>query len=227
MGLDQPWPGGGEKWNLTEQQKAYIQEFAERYRTPLTIARARYGGLYSVARGLGIEDGELEQDCWIGVMRAAKRYDLEYRNANCPDRPVKFPTYCGNWIGQMMQRAIHKLQRQNVKTRVGGTVSGDALMSGPSGDRPLWDLIPARDEADRREWVSDLRDRIAEAMSGLPPRVRRIVTMRFGLDGCGPKSLEEIAAEVKVTRERVRQILATSLESMRFPLERFREELLE
>ena len=43
-----------------------------------------------------------------------------------------------------------------------------------------------------------------------------IILMRFGLDGCEPRTLEVIGKQFGITRERVRQIEATSLSKLRF-----------
>ena len=44
-----------------------------------------------------------------------------------------------------------------------------------------------------------------EALADLPERERRILELRFGLDG-EPQSLEAIGAELGLTRERIRQL---------------------
>src|SRR5215210_1523508 len=47
---------------------------------------------------------------------------------------------------------------------------------------------------------------LAEAMLLLNPRMRRVLAMRFGLDGHTPKTLEEVGTDLGITRERVRQL---------------------
>src|SRR5579862_3113838 len=56
---------------------------------------------------------------------------------------------------------------------------------------------------------------LAEALTKLEPRLRRVVTLRFGLDGSLPRTLEEVGAEVGVTRERVRQLETRALRDLR------------
>ena len=56
--------------------------------------------------------------------------------------------------------------------------------------------------------VSDLKDVITNALDcdGIDDRAKRVIIMRFGLDGDEPKTLEAIGIEFGVTRERIRQI---------------------
>jgi len=56
---------------------------------------------------------------------------------------------------------------------------------------------------------------LARALEHLNPRVRRVLALRFGLDGKSPQTLEEVGEELGVTRERVRQIESRALRELR------------
>jgi RNA polymerase primary sigma factor len=56
---------------------------------------------------------------------------------------------------------------------------------------------------------------LAEALLRLNPRMRRVLTMRFGLEGQPPRTLEEVGAELGITRERVRQLESRALRELR------------
>ena len=49
------------------------------------------------------------------------------------------------------------------------------------------------------------------AVSKLPERQRDVISLRFGLIGDGPNSLEQVGKQLGITRERVRQIEAEAL----------------
>ena len=60
-----------------------------------------------------------------------------------------------------------------------------------------------------------LRERLKEILVDLTPREQKILSMRFGLEDGITHTLEEVGQEFGVTRERIRQIEAKSLERIR------------
>jgi RNA polymerase primary sigma factor len=56
---------------------------------------------------------------------------------------------------------------------------------------------------------------VQQVLATLTPRENTILAMRFGLDDGKPKTLEEIGAQLGVTRERIRQIQEEALTKMR------------
>jgi RNA polymerase primary sigma factor len=56
---------------------------------------------------------------------------------------------------------------------------------------------------------------LSEAMLRLNPRMRRVLALRFGLNGETPQTLEEVGAGLGITRERVRQLESRALRELR------------
>jgi RNA polymerase primary sigma factor len=56
---------------------------------------------------------------------------------------------------------------------------------------------------------------LAEALDHLNPRMRRVLSLRFGLDGGHPQTLEEVGLQLGITRERVRQLETRALRELR------------
>ena len=85
----------------------------------------------------------------------------------------------------------------------------------PDGDTELADFIADPASADPVEQAerSLLRQTVGSRLETLPDRERLIVERRFGLQ-CEPQSLETIASELGLTRERVRQLQVQALKRL-------------
>ena len=101
------------------------------------------------------------------------------------------------------------------------TVSLNSLVSRSSGDDSDTELIDFVGNDDRmcpeqEYYHAALREEMDNALNKcLPKRNRDILRMRFGFDTGRPMTLEEIAAQYGITRERVRQIEAKSIRILR------------
>ena len=56
---------------------------------------------------------------------------------------------------------------------------------------------------------------LARALSKLRPRLQRVLVLRYGLDGEGGRTLEQVGVELGITRERVRQLETRALRELR------------
>jgi RNA polymerase primary sigma factor len=98
---------------------------------------------------------------------------------------------------------------QHVEEALGAVEASVSLNQtvGDDGDGELGDLFADPSAADPAEEAGDTlrRQAVREALRTLPELERRIVELRFGFDG-EQRSLEEIARELRISRERVRQV---------------------
>ena len=88
---------------------------------------------------------------------------------------------------------------------------------GEDGDATLGDLVKdesARTPFENLRGKSDLTE-IAEMLAHLEPREAEVITLRFGLSGESPLTLEEVGELFKLTRERVRQLQQSALMQLR------------
>jgi RNA polymerase primary sigma factor len=84
------------------------------------------------------------------------------------------------------------------------------------GEGLYGDLIELHSDRPDDATAKQLRSvELAEAMHRLNPRLRRVLAMRFGLEGHTPKTLEEVGTDLGVTRERVRQLESRALGELR------------
>lgn len=90
---------------------------------------------------------------------------------------------------------------------------------GDEKDAVLADFIPDERAPDMDEEAAKAttRESVAEVLSTLTPRERRVIELRFGLDDGRPWTLKEIGAELGVTRERIRQIETEAMRKLRYP----------
>ncbi|MBR5430149.1 MAG: RNA polymerase sigma factor RpoD [Firmicutes bacterium] len=62
-----------------------------------------------------------------------------------------------------------------------------------------------------------LREQLADVLSTLTPREKKVLELRFGLEDGHSRTLEEVGQVFGVTRERIRQIEAKALRKLRHP----------
>lgn len=91
-------------------------------------------------------------------------------------------------------------------------------------DPVLIESIVAEDEDSAYESLNfiELKESVHAALTQLPRREERILRQRFGLDNDEPMTLQEVGRELKISRERVRQVQNRALERLKHP-EKFGE----
>src|SRR5437867_5795966 len=90
---------------------------------------------------------------------------------------------------------------------------------GDEGDASFGDFIEDKSDENPSEMTSYhlLKDKLADVLSSLTERERKVLELRFGLVDGYVRTLEEVGKQYKVTRERIRQIEAKALRKLRHP----------
>jgi len=102
-------------------------------------------------------------------------------------------------------------QVREVRAAARAVASTDAPI-GSDGDSSFGELFAAGGPTTEDEVELVFRgDAVRRAVSKLPERQRDVISLRFGLVGDGPNSLEQVGRQLGITRERVRQIEAEAL----------------
>ena len=106
-------------------------------------------------------------------------------------------------------RHIRKISQETIslETPVGSEDEGSVLAEFIKDEKVLSSSVQAA--------RSLLKERLKEILIDLTPREQKILSMRFGLDDGITYTLEEVGQMFGVTRERIRQIEAKSLEKIR------------
>lgn len=102
------------------------------------------------------------------------------------------------------------------------TMSLDAPVGSDTDALTIGDTIASADESNdplEQTELSQLNEAVERTLHDLPEREQDIVAMRFGIGKYNgePRTLEEVAKTMNVTRERVRQIEQKTLARLRHP----------
>ncbi len=95
----------------------------------------------------------------------------------------------------------------SVDTPIGGGDRDKALLDVLSDERGMGPELESQDD--------DMRASIVHWLEELNPKQREVLARRFGLLGYEPATLEDVGAEIGLTRERVRQIQVEGLRRLR------------
>jgi RNA polymerase nonessential primary-like sigma factor len=88
-------------------------------------------------------------------------------------------------------------------------------------DKSLLDTIPEPDSSTHTETIQEgfIRHHVGKWVQQLADRQRDVICRRYGLCGFEMATLEQVAAEIGVTRERVRQIQLEGLRRLKQMIE--------
>jgi len=91
--------------------------------------------------------------------------------------------------------------------------------AGEDGEGSLSDFVEDKEQASPADDIisDELMNELNEALSALPPKEEKVIRMKFGIGESKRHSMEEIARQLNISRERVRQIEAKALRKLRHP----------
>lgn len=170
---------------------------------PFVITTARqYQG-----KGLSIDD--LVSEGNIGLIKAAEKYD--------PSRGVPFAPFAVVYIRRQIEKALGKESaEQRVENRRDGqTRSVDAPLGSKSNMNLLSVLIDSNAPmADERIYNANVERAVEKALLSLSGRESQVVNAYFGI-GQDNLTMAEIASDMGLQRERVRQIRDRAIRRMK------------
>lgn len=167
-------------------------------------------------RGRGLALDDLISEGNIGLMKAAMKFDASHG--------TPFVNYAVIQIRQAIERAIDKEVGRSDNNESGRPTAGspsqrplsvDAPMNGRTNMSLLSVLVnPNSPTADGRVYSEAVENAIEFALLSLTERERRVVGAFFGLDR-EYETLAEIAEDMELKRERVRQIRNRAIRRLR------------
>jgi RNA polymerase sigma factor (sigma-70 family) len=123
-------------------------------------------------------------------------------------RPLRSPDARRLRMSAVKMRDLQVAMQEPVSLAHQVSDDGENSLEGLLEDRSAPPPQAAAEDAIRR-------DEIWKWMSKLDKREAGVLTMRFGLDGSSPRSLDEVGRALRVTRERARQIQLQALTKLR------------
>ena len=117
-------------------------------------------------------------------------------------------------LAKEMDMDVEKIEYiQKIKQDITSLDAGIGRDGEEGEESTLGDFNEDEDTASPEEsaTVQLLKEQVREILSTLSDRERKILEMRFGLNGTKSHTLEEVGLEFAVTRERIRQIEAKAL----------------
>ena len=204
--------GGTSLLSAEEERRlsARIKAGDERALNKLIEANLRF--VVAIARqyqGKGLSMDDLVSEGNIGLMKAASKFDGE--------RGLRFVNYAVVFVRQQIEKALKmESSEQRVEnTRDGQSRSVDAPLGGRTNMSLLSVLIDANSPiADERVYKESVVEAIEFALRSLNERERQVITAYYGI-GQDHLTMAEIAEDMQLKRERVRQIRNTSIRHLK------------
>lgn len=199
---------------LTEEQERDLSERIrkgdERALNKLVEANLRF--VVAIARqykGKGLSMEDLVSEGNIGLMKAAGKYDA--------NRGLRFVNYAVVFVRQQIEKALKaESAEQRVENRRDGqTRSVDAPLGAKTNMNLLSVLVDGNAPlADERVYNASVEQAVMAALQTLDERELKVVNACFGV-GQEALTMAEIAEDLGLKRERVRQIRDRAVRRMK------------
>ena len=186
---------------LKGDERALNKLIEANLRFVIVIARQYQG------QGLSMED--LVSEGNLGLMKAAGKYDAT--------RGLRFVNYAVVFIRRQIEKALQKesAEQRVESTRDGQTRSVDAPLGSKANVSLLSVLVNTNSpQADQRVYDASIESAIEYAIHSLDERERQVINAYFGI-GQDHMTMAEIADDMQLKRERVRQIRDKAIRHLR------------
>ena len=156
----------------------------------------------------GVPLTELIAEGNMGLIKAIEKFDT--------DRDVKFITYGVWWVRNYMCDLIERKKNEQKMLEYGDGISS-TIRGNPQlfDEEDTYEFQEEMDEADEVYEENDTYNMLDRLISSINQKERDVIIAYFGIGDNHPKTLQEIAEEMNVSSERVRQIKVIALRKMK------------
>lgn len=120
-------------------------------------------------------------------------------------------------LAEELDMPVQKVREMLQLSKVTMSLNERIRNNGDASDIEFGDYIQDKTEAPVQEQAEErlLSEEVRKSLSVLSERERYVLTLRYGLDGNGPRTLEDVGVILGVTRERIRQIQSKAERQLR------------
>jgi len=207
-------PPGGQEENDNGLSMFGIVITAQMRHADLWEAREKLGTNHALAQTLGVTDSTV--GCWINLKQFPNFRFNDKRRQELADRLL---VLTGKSMEELWPHEVQMAIKSGVLSRK-LMLRRDVALAQLANRMVERSLLPSPEMIVRKH---ELKANLEAALDRLRPRYRDVLRLHFGFEGSGHYTLEELGRIMKVSKERVRQILTKALERLNHD-KRFRQQ---
>lgn len=221
---------------MTPEQTELITEYIERFETPIKSFIAIFRSTYKYCLAVGLSHEDIEQECYIGLIIAAQKFDQGTLGIN--GQFASFSTYALLWIRQSAYKAAMNFTIERGRPKKFEIYSGDYMYIANKSEqeegiktKTIFDHLSKITNPDTSFEDDELRQsinqKILSELRNISIHEYAVFCEHTGLIDGRPKTLGETAKVFGCSKDRIRYIEAKVLNKIREPLRKATEHLLD
>lgn len=138
----------------------------------------------------------------IGLIKAIDTFD--------PDKNIKLSSYASRCIENEILMHFRNLRKTSLDVSLDESIDMDK----DGNPLTLMDIMAVEDDILEQIDLKINSEKIREFLKDMPERERKIIIMRYGLNGCNPLTQREVAQALNISRSYVSRIEKRTLKEL-------------
>ena len=204
-------------WDLISEGNIGLMKAVERFRPELGCRFSTYATYWirqTITRAVANQGNTVRLPVHMYELRRKIR-----KASGSLERELNRPATDAE-VARALEISISRVENAQASGIIANPLSLNTILRDTDGRQvEFGEMIPDNTQPEVGDEVAEemMKQRVRGLLDGLSARERGVIEMRFGLDGKGEKTLQEVAGEFGVTRERIRQIEKNALARLRHP----------